>query len=371
MKNPFLIDDYLRLEASINKLMLLDTNILINNREIEEKSAFEIFSTEKIIEEIKKYSNELKLDTENILEKEFPIYLNKSLESDDVFIKETAEKIVGKFGKRLGVILFILKRGKSNNILERKDWNSDDWQYWKTIENVVLSGGLSSGKMGEYFKIHIESLFLDANIKPYNILLTQGSSNAGIVGASMYIKENNGSNLVFDFGQSFLKRSIVTFNNNSLIELKEMEKIESKYMELEYALSEEQSHDAKLLDEYLQKVIIDTYLDANKNKININSEISISIANYINKGKLLNRGGYGKLVLISDNYEEHLSNQIYTKTGKKFKFKIIHDGTAIAANFMNLPNTASISLGTAFGIGFPNTNKYNKSISEKICILKP
>lgn len=86
--------------------------------------------------------------------------------------------------------------------------------------------------------------------------------------------------------------------------------------------------------------------------------------------KFLNRGGYGKLGLISDNYEEHLSNEIRKKTGKNFKIKIIHDGTAISANFMDIKNVASISLGTAFGIGFPKANKYGKQIKKEINMLQ-
>ncbi len=370
MKNPFLTGEYLRLEASLNKVMLLNTEKLTNDTEIEGKSAFEVFSAEAIIQEIKHHSDALQLSLAEIPEKELPIHLSQCLESQTMEVRNTAQEITAKFGKRLGVILSILRRGKSNHILERKDWNDEDWHYWQTIENIVLTGGLSNGKMGIVFKQSIQRLFEEAGIKPFNVFLTKNPTTAGLSGASMYIKERNGANLIFDFGQSFLKRCIAVFSENVLMELKPLETRKARYMEWNPDLTIRYEAESKALDAYLQETILESLHEAENNKIATGSEISISIANYIINGKFLNRGGYGKLGLLCDNYEKHLSNDIRKKTGKKYTIKIIHDGTAIASNFMKLKNAASISLGTAFGIGFPGKNKYGKKISEELSILE-
>jgi hypothetical protein len=80
----------------------------------------------------------------------------------------------------------------------------------------------------------------------------------------------------------------------------------------------------------------------------------MSIANYINNGAIYaSRGGYGKLAYISDHYESHLSNKVSKELGKSVTIKLYHDTSAMALMFKNKPNTAVISLGTAFGIAFP------------------
>lgn len=370
MENPFFINNYLRLEASINKLMLIGIENFTEEKNLEGKSAFQIFSTEQIVQEIKIHSQELELNVSNIPEKELPIYLNSCLNSQNTRIKETAVTITKKFGARLGIILYILKRGKTNSPFERNDWTSQDWDYWKTIENIVFTGGLASHKMGELFRESIYEVFKKTNTKPYNIFLTENSSSAGLSGASMYVKEESQANLIFDFGQSFLKRSIAIFDKKTLTQLKKLEKAESKYMEWTSPESSVSYEDIRLLSDYLQNIIINSYMESKKYGIHVGDEIIVSMANYIINGKILNRGGYGKLSFLDENIEVYLSKQLYEKTKRKFKIKIVHDGSAIAANFTAFPNVASISLGTAFGIGFPNKNLYFKEIGEDIKILK-
>lgn len=50
----------------------------------------------------------------------------------------------------------------------------------------------------------------------------------------------------------------------------------------------------------------------------IGNNIVISIANYVRNGLFADRGGYGKLTLILDNYEEYLSYVLYQSFGKSF-----------------------------------------------------
>ena len=48
----------------------------------------------------------------------------------------------------------------------------------------------------------------------------------------------------------------------------------------------------------------------------------------------------------------------YTKVlEKSFKIILVHDDTDMAAAFSNYPNSVCISLGTAFGLGFPVIKK--------------
>ena len=80
----------------------------------------------------------------------------------------------------------------------------------------------------------------------------------------------------------------------------------------------------------------------------------MGIANYVFDGYIYkDRGGYGKLAYIKGNYEAHLSNEISVLLNREITIKLYHDTSAMALNFDNTERTAVISLGTAFGIAFP------------------
>ncbi len=100
--------------------------------------------------------------------------------------------------------------------------------------------------------------------------------------------------------------------------------------------------------------IINTILDT-VNEVDFKGDsIIIGIANYISKGKIYSaRGGYGKLAYVDDNYQSYLSSVLSNKFGRNIDVLLYHDTSSMALNFKNEENCAVISLGTAFGIGFP------------------
>lgn len=354
MNNPFIENGFLCLNVSINKLFIAKMPTNKVQQDLEGKTALDIFSTQLLIDEIKRNSAALELDLTNIQEKTLPQYLDNLLKSQNITVKETAENIVKKFGERLGVILLTLMTGNKENRLKRSDWNDSNWDYWKTIKNVILVGGLASSTVGEKLKYYAQKVFRDSGKECYNIILSKDSSNVAIKGCSTYIEtpENNKEYLIFDFGQTFIKRSIIKINNNEVESINTLDKVLSNNVDWDNSDIEKEKSEATKLNSHIVDVIIDTI-----NKVdptNIGNTIIISIANYVRNGLLANRGGYGKLRLLSDNYEEYLSSEVYKKINKKFTIKLIHDGTAMAAAFSNYSDSVCISLGTAFGVGFPN-----------------
>lgn len=354
MNNPFLINGSLIPNVSINKLYIAYIPPHIINENLEGKYAGDIFSTQLIINEIKEKALQLNLNLSNIQEKKLPQYLEKSLYSNDEHIRKCAESITKIFGERLAIILLTLKMGVSENITKRKDWTKDNWIYWRNIQNVILVVGLSSGKIGEQFKEHIEKVFKLANVKQYNIILNEKCDEIAIRGSSSYInnKDKTKEYLIMDCGATFIKRSYISFKNDCELNVENLEKVLSKYVEWEYETLEEEKEEALKLHGHILKVIKDS-LSYYNNKIRVGNEIIISIANYINNGVVENRGGYGKLRLLNDNYETFLSDCILKDLNIRFQIKLVHDGTAMAANFKNYSNSVCVSLGTCFGVGFP------------------
>ena len=358
MNNPFIENGFLCLNVSINKLFIAKMPTDKVKQDLQGKSALDIFSTQLLIDEIKMNATKLGLDLTNIEEKTLPQYLDNLLDSPNLTVKETAENIVKKFGERLGVILLTLMKGDEENRLKRSDWNDSNWDYWKTIKNVILVGGLASSKVGEKLKYYAQKVFSDSGNECYNIILNKDSSNVAIKGCATYIENpiNNKEYLIFDFGQTFIKRSIVKINNNQVSNINTLDKVLSNNVDWDNSDIEKEKEEANKLNNHIIDVITDTINKADIN--NIGDTIVISIANYVRNGLLANRGGYGKLRLLTNNYEEFLSSEIYKKTNTKFTIKLIHDGTAMAAAFSNYSDAVCLSLGTAFGVGFPNMNQY-------------
>lgn len=354
MNNPFVKNGFLLSNVSINKLIIEKYQNNITDEDIKGKSAIELFSTNLFIEEIKKNSKALGLESQNIEDRQLPQYLEKCLDSNDELAKKVAVDIIKLFGKRLGIILLTLKKGEKENRVKRLDWKDEHWDYWAEIENVILVGGLANEKFGKIMLECIDEVF-KLEEKPYNIILAEDPSQVAIRGLAKYItnKNNNKYNIVLDFGQSFIKRSVIKVEEEKISEVHMLEKVKAKYVKWEFDNELEEKEEAKKEDEYIINCIMDTIELCKKNSYELNNEIVISVANYIENGQFINRGGYGKLRLITDNYETYLSKVLYEKLGERYKITLVHDGTAMAAAFSNYSKAVCISLGTVFGVGFP------------------
>lgn len=354
MKNPFVKDGSTNPNASINKLYIAKAPFKTINENLENKTAGDIFSTKLFIDEIKKHSSNLKIDLNTVEEKKLPQYLSQCLISSNETIRKSAEEITKIFGERLAVILLTLKLGLQENKDSRQDWSNENWVYWSTLKNIILVGGLASGKLGENLKHYINQSFENENIEPYNVILNDDSENIAIKGCTTYIEEVNFTKqyLIMDCGATFIKRSFVKLYKDNKLEINKLSKIKSQNVEWTYKNIEEEREEAFKLHNHILNTILESI--NNINDINIlGKEVIISIANYVNKGLFLNRGGYGKLRLISLNYDKYLEDDLYKFTKKHFRIKFIHDGTAMAAAFKEYENSVCISLGTHFGVGFP------------------
>lgn len=364
MQNPFLNrvsdpgkSDYLTSACSVNRIRLAKLPVYGVDDEIEGLTVKEFFSTRLVIEEIKKNADALNIDLSNVHEKKLPRLLAKRLDDEDETAAAEALRIIRKFGNRLGLLFLALKEGDEENRRARDDWSDEHWEYWAQISDIILVGGLASGKLGEILKNQVYYIFSLRNIVPYNIYLYDNSSDVGVLGCATQISAADGVNVVMDFGQTSIKRCIVTKNSGEITEIKTLDSYPSKYMDWEMPNEEEKLRQAKKLHKYLIKAIQDTYNTAKSlTKTEPNSEIVISIASYVIDGALnAERSGYAKLCSLGSNYAECLWWDLSGSLRKDVIVKLIHDGTAMALNFSDRKNTVCLSLGSYFGIGFPET----------------
>lgn len=366
MKNPFLLyseiekTEYLTRACSVNSVRIAKLPIKGIEDEIEGKRADEIFSARIISEDVRDSAERMKVDVSSYSFRDLPRFLSENMFSDDMLSRRLSQQLAQKYGNRLGLLLLTLKRGEEENRRARHDWSDEHWEYWKNIGTVILTGGLAGGMLGKRFKEQVQYVFDMAGERCYNIKLFENSSHIGSFGCAKLVPYDDKVFPVFDFGQTKLKRCIVTKRSSEISNISVLPSIPSVNMELDFSDSSENYSRALGLHRYLLNVLCDTCKEIPLED-GERGEAVISIANYVVGGTLNTyRGGYAKLSLLAHDYQSLLSDELSSRLHRPYRVHLVHDGTAIALNFSGQESTVCLSLGTAFGVGFPpeNIEKY-------------
>ncbi len=360
VRNPFFniseIDkkEYLSERCSLNRGIMKKLPVYGIDDEIEGKTFSEIFSSKLIVEDIKKVAKLYNFDILGVSDRDLIKRMNEALTSNSILMRSLSQKIAIKYGKRLGLILLSLKSSNTENINARADWNKECWDYYKNLKTVILTGGLSSAMLGRKFKEQILYVFDYAGVKPYNIMLFENGAYLGIMGCAQRLQKDNTVSLSLDIGHTAIKRALIRKSNGAISEFIPLESLESRYMENKFSSSDQQLSKAIELHKYLVKSIVSSYKKG-KQRYDLSNEILISIASYTYSGILNgNRGGYAKLKKLGTFYDKILSEDLSGELHKQVNIKLVHDGTATALYFSDIDDSVCISLGTGFGVGFPN-----------------
>lgn len=324
----------------------------INSGFVDDQKISDIFRLSLLKESILEHKNALgimDIDSNISLLKQF----NQCLISTIPSVNQTAQEIASLYGRRLAKILSMFFNPSSLSRQNRTNWTEAHWSYWRTIERVYLVGGITSPILTKLFYKEIIKAFKSQGIDKQVEFIT-GSQNLGTKGLSTLV--DNDTALLFDFGQTNIKRAYYSNMNDSTIDIV-LPTVKSKYLFYKYQTNDELKVLAETLHQYIIDVIVDT-----ANEVDFTgTTIKMAIANYIYKGQInISRGGYGKLALVAKQYDAQLSKDISHKLKRKIKVELFHDTTAMGLNFRNQKNTAVISIGTAFGIAFPNQLSYSR-----------
>ena len=366
LNNPFLENSRPTDNTSLNRLQVIDLPDIQLDPEVKGKRGLRLMSADNLIETIKKESSFLNLDLENIPDVKLPIYLNKALESVNLKVRLTAENIARRLGRNLAFILLTLKRGDRVNRDARSDWEDEHWDYWRQVENIVFVGGLCSGSLGQRLKYYIDKLFQETETPQYKIKFAKNPSLIPMIGAARHAPKKCSKLLVFDFGQTLIKRGLANFENDKLNKIIQLSSLESKHVEeIEFRNENEEKKEAERLEKYIIKTISETWKEVATKYSKPCSTISVSIANDLIEGRFFG-GGYGKLGLLSDNLQQKIADAVSTQIDRKIEISFIHDGTAAADAYAETDNSVLLSFGTAIGVGFPIKKSGLRSVSEDL-----
>ena len=358
MLNPFLAiseydgSEYVPYRCSLNRAVLAKLPIKGIEDEIEGRYFSDIFSTPLIVQEIRRLSRHYRIDLSAIPDARLPMILNDALVSDDIRYQQLGERVVRKFGNRLGLIFLALRMGEEENRLARPDWDDACWDYWHEVETLILTGGLASSMLGRRFKEQVHYIFDRIGEKPCHIRLYDNGAYLGVMGLAQRLMSDDETALVFDLGHTNTKRALVRKSGGEIAGFSAFESLPTKFMQSRFESDNEKFISALSLHNFIVKPIAATFREAPE----VSDRILISIANYTYSGRLNTiRGGYAKLsALGGDNYAAVLEETLSGELRRDIKVRLVHDATATALYFSDIPNAICLTLGTGFGISFPD-----------------
>ena len=360
MSNPFIAtseydgSEYVTDRCSLNRAVLSKLPLYGIDDEIEGKCFSDIFSTPLIVEEIRRLSRSYRIDLSDIPDARLPMVLNEALISEDIRYHQLAERVIKKFGNRLGMLFLALKRGEEENRLARPDWDESCWDYWHNVGTLILTGGLASSMLGRRFKEQVHYIFDMAGEKPYHIRLYDNGAYLGVMGIALRLMHGSSAALVFDLGHTNFKRALVRLNGGEIAGFSPFDSLPSRYMQSRFDSEQEKHAAAQQLNKYVIQTVVSTYREALQ-VTQPSDEILISIANYTYSGRLNPiRGGFSKLCTLgTDHYASVLEEVLSGELRRDIRVRLVHDATATALYFSDVPDAVCLTLGTAFGIGFP------------------
>ena len=336
---------------SLNGLIIAEAPDLYNFQSFIGKSGYGIFSASQIINRIKEESGRLKIDISAYNQSDLPKLLSSVLESDDSGAREVADAIVADFGRRLGLIVYILKTATLKTQQLNNEYEHQDWQIWKDCRNVILAGGLANGLLGEKIRFYAQELLTELNIMDFKFIISKFPTYAQMIGCARLNKEMNKEALLFDFGHSFVKTGLADYMNQTLYKIMLLPKLKSQFMSSGYSDKDKEFEDAMGLHKFIVKTISDYY--SKYSTTDSSKHIVISIANNVNGGKIGWGGCYYKLMLVSQEYERYLEICLSEIIRENIEITLVNDGQAASVYYSGEEDAVLIALGTAFGVGYP------------------
>ncbi|HRF97443.1 MAG TPA: hypothetical protein PLZ51_19685, partial [Aggregatilineales bacterium] len=279
------------------------------------KMAYEILSRRALITEIHQNMPMLVSSPDPI--PEFDALL---IQKDPV-----ALSIAQTFAMRLFWLIHILKFPHPDNQMARPEWDEGYWATFARLKQIIFGGGLMRGALGAHMVAYAQQRLGDAitlKIAPHAQILP-------LLGASRHVPEDTKQALIFDFGQTNIKRALATYSEGILTDMHILSTIP--------ALPHAPETTPQRLADHIITTIADTWRDYAT--ANTALFIPISIATYLQNNHPFGDTYYGSITQLAPNMGAFLADSISERIGARVRVLLIHDGTASARVYVGEPDT--------------------------------
>jgi len=268
-----------------------------------------------------------------------------------------ALKIADQLALHFFWFIYTLKFPHPENQSARANWDESYWSFFANIKQFIFGGGLMRGHIGAHMVAYTQARLGDAcklTISLYAPILP-------IIGAARHLPVDTQKALIFDFGQTAIKRAIATYQTGVLTHLHILPTIPAP------AFTGESQPD--MVADTIAHVIAQTWRDFADDQTAL--MIPASIATYMKGQNPFGDRFYGAIIsLATEDTPTNivLSRRVATQIGRDVDIHFIHDGTASARIYVGEANTVVITMGTAFGIGFTNYDAPLRPIADRLMI---
>ena len=272
---------------------------------------------------------------------------------DEPFVRLTAKQVAGQYGRCLATLLLTLKEGQPANRAARPEWGDAQWAYWYTINQVWLGGGLMAGHFGRHVLAEAQRLFKAAGYRKYRLNLTKHPAHMPLIGTISTLLPETEIALLFDFGQSQIKRAVALLANGKLQKLHLLRPLPAACGPL--LKPGRNLGRAKAHMEHITLVFSLTWHQIQAASWQPQQIVAALACNlYQGHPGPEEWGCYGRLQALTPNLQNHLAAQLEQITGRSLPFHLIQDAKAAALAHRGARHAAVITLGSAIGIGFPD-----------------
>lgn len=275
-------------------------------------------------------------------------------DSPQVSVRETALDIAREYGRKLAYHQLVLKRADAVNRAVRPDWQAAHWRFWAQIEQVWLGGGLMAGRLGPLAAAEAQAFMRQHGFPDYTLTVSEHAASLPLLGAARTALPSTRAMLVFDFGQTAVKRAIAHYQNDVLVDLLPLPGLPADCTNIGWSREKRLAEQTR--DRILQ-VVAQTWSEIGSESTGrpLADTVTLVLACYLLNGQPRPEdwGCYGRLQLFGPNLAAYLSQQIGQRVGRDIQVQLLHDGQAAALAYAGQSHSAVITFGTALGIGFP------------------
>ncbi len=364
--------DNLTPSASLNRLRIVDVPGIKIDPQVRGKTGYDLLSLRACAQLVHVYAADLGLNDAHASE---PVrFLDQGLQSDDMRIRRAAEKVGMQLGRHLGYLLAVLKRGDPVNRRARADWDTSYWKQWAAISDVFLGGGIVQGRLGSLMCEHASQLLAEAGVRDCTLHIALHPSHLPLIGAARSVPGGSSAALVFDFGNSFIKRGYALYRQETLTGVWLLPPVPVPVQGLDPFTAEGGSPRPRLhqFALFIAGVIADTVQEVRSPGLPYGSALMASMACYLRDGQPLPRQGslYAQLEMLSPNLSHLLSGAVSQLAKQPLTVELLHDGTAAARTYAGHVQTAIITLGTALGVGFAPRGGHLRPLDQNLILSK-
>lgn len=343
--NPFLSGD--SSIRSLNRARIVTLPGVTVEAGIIGQTGYDLVSAQALRQEVARWAAPLNLDeTAPDLLVQFEHYFA------DPDTQALARQIAHAYGRKLGFLLLMLKRGDPENRAARPEWNEAHWQFWQSITTIIIGGGRLAGQLGRYALPAAQEVLNQNGQVEVTVIRSPYAAYLPLVGLARTAPPQTPAMLVFDFGHTSIKRAVAQYDQDRVIALHLLPAVPTVCPDPSVA---DRSID-QVQQQWQQMLTLmeDTWREVMSRWGHIRS-LGISLACYLLKGhpSPRDRGCYGSLQVLSPHLATFMQDQIINRFQEEAQVVLVHDGTAAALVYAGQTQSVVLTLGTAIGNGFP------------------